>query len=171
MAAFLLNPDKRWDCWASFPGRFTYLLTYSLALQPSVSLSLPTYQRPFFPIHFLNIICRRFFSITSSHLNLRLPLLLLPYGLLSNVFITVLPWSILTTYPIHSSLGRFTPRKELRYPVSGRLGGTQSRSGRFVEDRSSLLLPGIEPRLLCFIPCTLVIVPTVSWSSIHVPTL
>jgi hypothetical protein len=55
--------------------------------------------------------------------------------------------------------------------VSGRLGGTQSRSGRFVEDRSSLFLPVIETRLPSFIPCILVIVSTALWSSIHVPTV
>ena len=122
--------------------------------------------------HLLTFTSRRFFSTSSSHRNLGLPLLLLPFGLLSHFFLTVFPCFVLTTCPIHSSLGRFTPwKKKLLYPVSGRLGGTQSRSGCFVVGRSSLLLLGIEPRLLCFIICTLVIVPTVLWSSVHVPNL
>ena len=54
--------------------------------------------------HLLTFICRRTFSASSGHLNLGLPLLLLPSGLLSNIFLTVFPWSILITCPVHSNL-------------------------------------------------------------------
>jgi hypothetical protein len=46
----------------------------------------------------------------------------------------------------------FTPRslypqgKSLRYPLDRRLGGTQSRSGRSVEEKNSQPPPGFEPR-------------------------
>jgi len=56
-----------------------------------------------FCCHFLTFISQRSFSTSFSHLSQRLPFLLLPSRLLSNIFVTVLPWSILTTCPIHSS--------------------------------------------------------------------
>ena len=66
--------------------------------------------------HLLTFTSRRFFSTSSSHRNLGLPLLLLPFGLLSHFFLTVFPCFVLTTCPIHSSLGRFTPRKKTSLP-------------------------------------------------------
>jgi hypothetical protein len=45
-----------------------------------------------------------------------------------------------------SRSGRFTPQgKSLCYPLDRRLGGTQNRSGRGGEEKSSQLPPGIEP--------------------------
>jgi hypothetical protein len=41
--------------------------------------------------------------------------------------------------------GRFTPRKEPRYPLDRSLGGPQSRSGRGGEEKNSQPPPGIEP--------------------------
>ena len=87
------------------------LLTYYHALWlygPLTTLaSLITGALPFlstaFCHHLLTIISHRCFSTSSSHLNLCLPILLFPSGLLSNTFFTVLPWSILTACPIHSS--------------------------------------------------------------------
>lgn len=38
-------------------------------------------------------------------------------------------------------------RENLRYPLSRRLGGSQSQSGRFGEGKSLLLLPGFEPQI------------------------
>jgi hypothetical protein len=40
------------------------------------------------------------------------------------------------------------PGKSLRNTQSGRVGGLESRSGRFGEEKNLLLLPGTEPRLL-----------------------
>jgi len=82
-----------------------YLLTYSLAVRPSENLGLLIYANHFFPIDCLlspsfNSITLISFYTTSSHLNLGLPLLLLPSGLLSNIFLTVL----LTACPIHSNI-------------------------------------------------------------------
>ena len=54
--------------------------------------------------HLLTFISHRSFSTSSSHLNPSLPLHLLMSNLLPNIFLTVLPWSILTTCPIHSNL-------------------------------------------------------------------
>jgi hypothetical protein len=54
--------------------------------------------------HLLTFISRRSFSTSPSHHILGLSRLLLPSDLLSNIFLTVLPWSILTTCPVHSSL-------------------------------------------------------------------
>jgi len=73
----------------------TCLITYSLALRPSESLdplitdthsSLSTA----FCRHLLTFYSRRSFPTYSSHLNLVLPLLLLPSGLLSDIFLTIL---------------------------------------------------------------------------------
>jgi hypothetical protein len=36
------------------------------------------------------------------------------------------------------------PRRSLRYPLNWLLGGRQSPSGRFGQEKSPLLLPGIE---------------------------
>jgi len=38
--------------------------------------------------------------------------------------------------------------KNTRYPLNGRLGGTHSQRGRFGEERSPLVLLGIEPRIV-----------------------
>ena len=54
--------------------------------------------------HLLTIISLRSFPTSSIHLTLGLPLVLLPSCLLSNIFLTILPWSIPTTCPVHSSL-------------------------------------------------------------------
>ena len=53
--------------------------------------------------HLLTFNSHRSFPSSSSHLNLGFPLLLLSSGLLSNIFVTVLPWSILTACSIHSN--------------------------------------------------------------------
>jgi hypothetical protein len=50
-------------------------------------------------------------------------------------------WS--TSHP-----GRFNPINELRYPFNRRMGGSQSRSGRFREQKNILFLPGFEPRIV-----------------------
>jgi len=54
--------------------------------------------------HFLTFISSGSFSTSSTHLNLGLPLLLLPYFSLALIYLTVLPWSIRTTGPVHSNL-------------------------------------------------------------------
>ena len=85
-----------------------YLLTYSLALRSSKSLvplftdtrcSLSTA----FRCHLLTFISRGPFSTSSSHISQGLPSFL-PSGLLSNIFLTVLPWFILTKCPVQSNL-------------------------------------------------------------------
>jgi len=94
----------------------TYLITYFLiylltpwlygpltALAPLITDANSSLSAAFCR-HQLTFICHRSFSTSSSHHNLGLPLLLLPSGLLSDIFLTVLPWSVLITYPIHSSL-------------------------------------------------------------------
>jgi hypothetical protein len=43
-----------------------------------------------------------------------------------------------------SHLGRFSPENEHRYPLNARLGGPQSRSGRFGEEKSILPGPPLE---------------------------
>ena len=53
--------------------------------------------------HLLTCVSSRPFSAFSSHLNLGLPVLLLTSDLHSNIFLTVLRWSILTTCPVHSN--------------------------------------------------------------------
>lgn len=42
--------------------------------------------------------------------------------------------------------GRFTPGKDLWYPMKRGRGGYQSPSRRFGEDRNRLFLPGFQPR-------------------------
>ena len=54
--------------------------------------------------HLLTLNSRWFSFTSSSHHNQGLPLLLLPPCLLSNIFLTFLTWSILTTCPTHSNL-------------------------------------------------------------------
>ena len=54
--------------------------------------------------HLLTLVSLRSFYTSSSRLHIGLPLLLFPSGLLSNTFLTILPWSILATCPIHSIL-------------------------------------------------------------------
>jgi hypothetical protein len=44
--------------------------------------------------------------------------------------------------------GRFTPRREPRYPLNRRLGGPQSRSGNLGEEKNLFPVLGIEPRFL-----------------------
>jgi len=43
---------------------------------------------------------------------------------------------------------RFTSRKEPRYPLNRRLGGPQSRYGRFGEKTNFLHMLGFEPRFV-----------------------
>jgi hypothetical protein len=38
------------------------------------------------------------------------------------------------------------PRESLQYVLDRRLGGTQSRSGRGIEEKNSQSPPGVEPR-------------------------
>jgi hypothetical protein len=45
-----------------------------------------------------------------------------------------------------SCLDHFTPGKEPRYPLSRRLGGLQSWSGDFGEEKILMPLPGFEPQ-------------------------
>ena len=45
-----------------------------------------------------------------------------------------------------SHSGRFTSKKEPRHPLSRRLDGPQTRSGRFGEEKTLFNLPGFEPR-------------------------
>ena len=40
------------------------------------------------------------------------------------------------------------PGKKHRYPFNTRLGGPQSRSERFGEDKNLVSLPGFEPRII-----------------------
>jgi len=47
-----------------------------------------------------------------------------------------------------SRSGRFTLRKESRYPLNRRLGGPQSHSGRFGEEKYLLPLPGFDSRIV-----------------------
>jgi hypothetical protein len=42
--------------------------------------------------------------------------------------------------------GHFTPEEESQYPLNRRLGGPQSRSGHFVEEKNPLALLGYELR-------------------------
>ena len=72
------------------------LIPYSLDLRPSESVGLLKYRRPFFLTYCLLLLSLhlhlpQILLCTSSHLNLGLPLLILPSGLLSNIFLTVLP--------------------------------------------------------------------------------
>jgi hypothetical protein len=41
-----------------------------------------------------------------------------------------------------------TPGKQPRYPLSRRMGRSQSRSGHFVEDEYIFRLPGFEPQIV-----------------------
>jgi len=98
----------------------TYLLTYLLAYLLTYLLT-PWFYSPLralasfiteahsslsnaFSLHLLIFISLRSFSTSSSHLSVGLHLLLLPCGLLSNIFLSVLPSSIPTTCPTHSYL-------------------------------------------------------------------
>ena len=54
--------------------------------------------------HLLTFFSRRSFSTSSNHHHPGLPLLLLPSGSLSIIFLTLLTWSILTTCPTYSNL-------------------------------------------------------------------
>jgi len=78
------------------------VLTYSLTLRSPGSLGLhygrPLFLSTVFCRHLLTFISRRSLSTSSSHLYLGLPLLLFPSGLLSKIFLNLLPWSILNTW-------------------------------------------------------------------------
>lgn len=83
-----------------------YLLTHWLYGSLTVVVSLITDSHSSlsssYCLHLLNFIYHTSFSTSSSHLSLDLPLLL-PTGLLSST-LSVIPWSIFTTRPIHSNL-------------------------------------------------------------------
>jgi hypothetical protein len=56
------------------------------------------------------------------------------------------------------------PGKDPRYPLYRRLGGPQSRSGRYEKEKNRLPLPEIELRLLGRLIRSLVAIPTeLSW--------
>jgi hypothetical protein len=84
------------------------LSSYNMLLQSlrsSYSLSLLNYSAhsalyTAFCGHLLTISCRSF-PTPSNHLGL--PILRLLRGILSNILLTVLPWSVLTTCPTHSN--------------------------------------------------------------------
>ena len=80
--------------WRNFllPPRLYGPLTALPSLSMDVHYSLSTA----FCRHLLTFVSARSFCVSSIHRNLGLPLLLLPFDLLSYVFLTVLPWSILT---------------------------------------------------------------------------
>jgi len=87
------------------------IITYSLAVRPGLltalaSLITDAYSSLLSVVccHLLTFVSPISFSTSSSHLILGLAILLLPSGLLSNIFLNVLPRSILTTCPIHSNL-------------------------------------------------------------------
>jgi hypothetical protein len=67
-------------------------LTYSLAVRPFESLGLLSYRRPFslstaLCRQLLTFISRRSFSSSSDLLSLDLPILHLPFSLLSSIFL------------------------------------------------------------------------------------
>ena len=110
-------PSKKWEIAIKihvkktrYVLKYTYILIYSCAQRPSESLGLHNYGRLFFPIdcllsppanlHLIEL------SIYLPAISSGFAFLLLPFGLLSNI-LTVLPKSILTTCPIHSSLFLF----------------------------------------------------------------
>ena len=105
-----------WQAWRSSEMSSGFTLTHSLtqsltswlygplrALVNLITKARPSISTALYR-HFLPFITHRSFSTTSSHLSLGLPLTQLPSDLLSNIFLTVLPWSILATCPIHSNL-------------------------------------------------------------------
>jgi hypothetical protein len=51
--------------------------------------------------------------------------------------------------------GYFTPGKECRYPLNRRLGGPQSQSGCFEEEKNLLPVLGCEPRTVQHIALSL----------------
>ena len=90
----------------------TYLLTpwfYGpLSAVPSLITNAHSPLSTAFCLHLLTFIPLCISSSTfSGHLSHGLPFLLLPSGLLSNIFLALLPWSIFTISPIHSSLSFF----------------------------------------------------------------
>jgi hypothetical protein len=50
--------------------------------------------------------------------------------------------------------------KQPQYPLCRRLGGPQSQSGRYEEEKCFLPLKGIEPRFIDSPTCSLVAIPT-----------
>ena len=83
--------------WLISPCMYDPLRALASLIMDACSSLLTAFSR-----HLLTFIFRRSFSLSSSHLNLSLPLLLLS-SLLSNILLTVLPWSILTTCQIRSN--------------------------------------------------------------------
>ena len=87
---------------------FLDLRTYCLAVRRSEGPGPLEYGRLFVPIGCLlsplPFTSRTSFSASSRRLKLGLPFLLLPTSLLPNIFLIALPFSILTTYPVHSNL-------------------------------------------------------------------
>ena len=97
------------ECCLCLYNTETNALTDSLAARPSDSLGLLNYGRPFFPIDcllspYLNLHLTHILFYIFQPSQSRSSLLLLPASLLSNIFLAVLPRSILTTCPIHSNL-------------------------------------------------------------------
>jgi len=87
----------------------THTFSHSSALRPSDILGplftdAHTSQSTTFCRHLLTFIHRRSFSPSSIHLNLDPSILLLASRLLSNIFSTTIPRSILTRYLIHTKL-------------------------------------------------------------------
>ena len=111
-----MNKKRRWSIWALKeifrPLHIGYIYIYvlnpwlygSLTAVVSLITDVHTSMSPSYSLHLLTFITRTSFSTSSSHLSLDIPLLLPPTGLLASTFITVLPWPILTTCPIHSNL-------------------------------------------------------------------
>jgi len=104
--------------------------------------------RTVFCRHISTFLSRRSLSTFSNHVILGLPILLLPSGLLSNIFLTSLPWPSLTTCPIQSKLffvtsatvglllqfliGSYSPHSSFYIPIS---------SSRFSFPAFNLFLP------------------------------
>jgi len=91
----LTHSQTQW-CYGPLRG-WTPLITHA---HSSLSTALWHHLLTFISPHIL-------FNI--FHLNLSLPILLLPSCFLSNIFLTTLPRSILTSRPIHSDLSYLTP--------------------------------------------------------------
>ena len=86
---------------SNFSELYRAILTYTLAVWSSVSLGLFNYRRPFFPLSCLlspsfNLHLLQIFLYILQPSQSRSSHSLFPFGLLLNIFLTVLPLSILT---------------------------------------------------------------------------
>ena len=97
-------PNIKHYIWYPFIHPFTHSLFGPLKNLASIIMDAHSSLSTAFCPHLLTFISHRSFSTSSSHLNPSLPLRPLMSSLLPNIFLTVLPWSILTTCPIHSNL-------------------------------------------------------------------